>query len=118
MNRGDSVLVQLSEALSLGRLQSVRARGNVPRKSSTDVQWKSEPRMEMALLELGTQSSRSVSLRVSRGLGLVPIQLVLPRWKPGVGSGYVLSRAAPLGLRRLLGMTLPGKGWPVSGSRM
>src|SRR5690349_15975575 len=108
MNRGDSVLVQLSEALSLGRLQSVRASGNVPRKASTDVQWKSDPRMEIALLLLGRKSIRSVSLRVSRGLGLVPIQFRLPRWNPGVAEGNELSRPRPLGLSRLLGMTLFG----------
>ena len=28
-----------------------------------------------------------VSLRVFRGLGLVPIQLLLPRWNPAVGMG-------------------------------
>ena len=118
MKRGDSVLVQLREALSFGRLQSVRASGKVPRKASTDVQWKSDPRIEIALLPLGTQSSRSVSLRVSRGLGLVPIQLAVPRWNPGVAAGYEFRRPRPLGLRRSRGMTLFGNGWPVEGSRM
>ena len=58
-----------------------------------------------------------MSLRVRRGFGLVPIQLLAPRWKPGVGSGYMLSSAIPFGLRRSAGITLPGKGCPVSGSR-
>src|SRR6185436_6959046 len=118
MKRGDSVLVQLTDTLSLGRLQSVRASGKVPRNESTDVQWNSDPRMEIALLVLGRKSRRNVSLRVSRGLGLVPIQFAVPRWNPGVGSGYALSSPTPLGLSRLLGITLLGNGWPVAGSRM
>ena len=74
------------------------------------------PRNEIALLEFGTKSSRRVSLRVRRGFGLVMIRLSAPRWNPGVGSGYTLSRARPFGLSRLDGMTFPGNGWPVNAS--
>ncbi len=75
-----NVLVQLAATVSLGRFQSVRAIGKVPRKASTDFQWKNEPRSDIWLPALGTQSRRIVSLRVSRGLGLVPIQFCAPTW--------------------------------------
>src|SRR5438105_2494934 len=39
----------------------------------------------------------------------------VPSWKPGVGSGYALRSASPLGDSMFAGITLPGNGWPVSG---
>ncbi len=44
--------------------------------------------------------------------------LLLPCEKPGVGSGYALSIAIPLGLSLFVGMMLPAKGCPVCGSMM
>src|SRR3989442_1578188 len=118
MRFDENVLVQLSDAVWLGRSQSVRARAKSPRKESTAFQLNREPRKETRFLMSGVQSSRSVSLRVLRGLGLVPIQLLVPRWKPGVGSGYVFSRPTPLGLSRLAGITFPGNGWAGRGPLM
>ena len=45
------------------------------------------------------------------------IALAVPWRKPGVGIGYALMIAMPFGESRPSGMTLPGNGWPVSGSR-
>src|SRR4051812_24200963 len=84
---GLRVLVQLRAAVSFGRFQSVRARSKVPRKASTAFQLNLDPRNEMLFCAFSAKSRRRVSLRVLRGFGLVPIQLVAPRWKPGVGSG-------------------------------
>jgi hypothetical protein len=50
-----------------------------------------------------------LSLRVSSKVAGVPIQLLVPCWNPGVGSGYEFNSATPLGLRRSRGMTLPAK---------
>src|SRR5258708_18922546 len=102
----ESVLVQLRAAVWLGRLHWVRASAKSPRKESTACQLNREPRKETRFLTSGVQSSRRVSLRVSRGLGLVPIQLLVPRWNPGVGNGDGFRRPTPLGLRRLAGVGL------------
>src|SRR6266568_2606273 len=60
---------------------------------------------------------RSVSLRVSRGSGLLFCQLVVPtELKFGVGCGNAFNNATPLALKRLLGMRLPASGAPVDGS--
>src|SRR4029078_3628935 len=92
----DRVLFQFRDAVWLGRSQSVRASAKSPRNAATAFQLKRDPRNEIVFWGLGTKSRRRVSLRVRRGLGLVPIQLLAPRWKPGVGSGEVLSSATPI----------------------
>src|SRR5258708_13145501 len=118
MRFDERVLVQLRAAVWLGRLHWVRASAKSPRKESTACQLNKEPRKDTRFLLSGVQSRRRVSLRVVRGLGLVPIQLLVPRWKPGVGSGYVFSSPTPLGLTRLAGITFPGNAWPVTRSFM
>ena len=50
----------------------------------------------MRWLLAGTQSILMLSLRVSSNVAGVPIQLLVPCWKPGVGSGYEFSSARPL----------------------
>jgi hypothetical protein len=57
-------------------------------------------------------------LRLSRGDGSVVIQFNAPCWYPGVGEGNARSSAIPFGLWRDAGMTFPGNGCAVSGSRM
>ena len=50
-----------------------------------------------------------LSLRVSSNVAGVPIQLLVPCWNPGMGSGYEFNSACPLGLMRSFGMMPPGK---------
>src|ERR1044072_4888827 len=59
-----------------------------------------------------------LSLRWLLNVGGVPIQLLAPCAKPGVGSGKALSSARPCELQRLWGMMLPANGSPVAGVRM
>ena len=67
---------------------------------------------------MGTQSILMLSLRWLLNTDGLPIQLLAPCWKPGVGSGNAFMSARPWGLMRFCGITLPGKGRPVSGSRI
>src|SRR5260221_11890922 len=113
MRFDERVLVQLRAAVWLGRLHWVRARAKSPRKESTAFQLNREPRKETRFLTSGVQSRRRGSLRVLRGLGLVPIQLFVPRWKPGGGGGYVFSSPIPLGLSRSEGVTFPATRCPA-----
>ena len=66
-------------------------------------------RTAMRWLLVGTKSILMLSLRVSSNVAGVPIQLLVPCWKPGMGSGYEFSSARPLGLMRSRGMMLPGE---------
>jgi len=84
---GLSVLVQLRAAVSLGRFQSVRAERERAAERVHCLPAEVRAAERDVVLRIVAKSNRNVSFRVLRGFGLVPIQLVAPRWKPGVGSG-------------------------------